>query len=213
MTRSFDNWEDAKAFIYPRVDRPEAVLSELCVTAELGVDLILCVDGVEIPVHPRTLEQWGVAPLDAAATAVANLREEADEGTEWLELPSSPSLFALYAEDGDAASRLLVLEDLIDVPMAGVLVAVPTRKQLVVLPLTDYEDLQDLSTLVLGAQLAARASRRPLSTQLFYFDGTSWTTLQVKDEPGETQILPSPGLAAALEVLAAQSLAPVAAEA
>jgi hypothetical protein len=213
MARSFENWDDARPFVYPRVDRPDAVLSDLCVTPELGVDLVLRVDETEVPIHPNTLEQWGVSALDAASAAVANLRALAEEDIEWLELPSSPSLYALYAADGDAASRILVLESLLELPLAGVLVAVPTRKQLVAMPLHAYDDLQDLPTLVLGAQLAARASRRPLSTQLFFFDGQSWTTLHVKDETGEYEILPSPGLAAALEVLAAQSLAPVAAEA
>ena len=213
MARSFDNWEDARPFIFPKVDRPDAVLSDLCVTPELGVDLVLRVGGTDVPIHPNTLEQWGVSSLDAATAAVANLRAVATEDIEWLEVPSSPSLLALYAPDGDAASRILVLESLLEVPLAGVLVAMPTRKQLVAMPLHEYDDLQDLPTLVLGAQLAARASNRPLSTQLFFFDGQGWTTLHVRDEPGETEILPSPGLAAALEVLAAQSLAPAVAEA
>ncbi|TNE92687.1 MAG: hypothetical protein EP330_00815 [Deltaproteobacteria bacterium] len=213
MTQNYDNWNDAKALIFPRVDRPDAVTSDLCITPELGVELVLRTESGEIPIRGSALEQWGVSAMDAAAQAVANLREVAEDGTDWLEVPSAPALFALYAEDGDAASRMLVLDELLDVPIAGVLVAVPTRNQMVVLPLADYEDLQDLATLALGAQLAARASSRPLSTQLFYFDGSSWTTLHVKDEPGETEILPSPGLAAALETLAAQSLAPMVAEA
>lgn len=207
------NWTHAKTHILPRVARPEAARTGLCVTAALGVELVLPGEHGEQSVSEEMLAAWGVSAIDAAAHAVENLRARADEGTEWVELPAAPFVYAMYSEDGDAASRMLVLDEVIDVPLSGVLVAVPTRGQLVVLPLTHYEVLDDLPTLVLGAQLAARASSEPLSTQLFFFDGEGWTTLEVDDTPGETRILPSPGLARALEMLLSQSLAPMVAEA
>ncbi|MCO4746085.1 MAG: hypothetical protein KC912_14915 [Proteobacteria bacterium] len=207
------DWNTAQSLIFPRVGPPDAAQTGLCVTPELGVELVLRDGGDPIVVTHEHLLDWGVSPVTAAAIAVENLRTIADDDIDWLELPQAPFLYALYAEDGDAASRLLVLEDLIDVPLSGVLVAVPTRGQLICLPLTHYEVLDDLPAMVIGAQLAARANRNALSTQLFFFDGKSWTTLAVEDTPGEAQIYPSPGFAAALEVLVSQSLAPLVAEA
>jgi hypothetical protein len=207
------NWKTARATLFPRVGPPQDVQTGLCVTPELGVELILR-NGDEVSVvTPEHLRSWGVTGVEAAAVAVENLRAIADDDVDWLELPSAPFLYALYAGDGDAASRILVLEELIDVPISGVLVAVPTQGQLICLPLTHYDALDDLPAMVIGAQLSAQANSRAVSTQLFFFDGKSWTTLGVEDTPGEAQIYPSPGFAAALEVLASQSLAPLAAEA
>lgn len=206
-------WTHDKQNLFPKVSRPGAVQTGLCVTANLGVELVLRTGEDEQVVGETDLEAWGVTAIEAASHAVENLRAVADEGTDWMELPSAPFIYALFAEDGDAASRMLVLDELLDVPISGVLVAVPTQGQLVILPLTHYEVLEDLPTMVIGAQLAARASSTPLSTQLFFFDGAEWTTLEVDDEPGETKVHPSPGLARALETLASQSLAPLVAEA
>lgn len=206
-------WTHAKTRLFARIQNPDSVKTGLCVTPELGVELFIRTEEGDIDVTQTDLDKWEVSAVDAAAVAVANLRAVANDDIDWLELPSSPFLYALFSEDGDAASRLLALDELIDVPISGVVVAVPTQGQLICLPLTHYDVLEDLPTLVLGAQLAARANLKALATDLFFFDGSGWSTLSVNDTPGETSILPSLQFARALETLAMQSLAPQAAEA
>ena len=198
--------------LLPRLVCPEEATFGLCVTEALGVKLYVQTPEGEAPVTEAMLETWGLAPLEAAAIAVDNLATKADE-TRWLDIPAAPSIRALYAEDGDAATRILLLERLLALPWAGALVAVPDSGQLLILPLEHYESLDDLATLVLGTQLAAQAATHPLCTDLFYFDGTGWTTLHVEESFGETRLLPSPGLASALETLASHTLAPGVAEA
>jgi hypothetical protein len=125
-----------------------------------------------------------------------------------------PGLYFYVARDGLAASRMALLEDLIDTTgLGGAVVAVPTPEQLLCVPLDSAHALDTLQVLASALGHALDASDEALSDQLFWFDGKRWIPLAVIHGEDEVTVLPTPAFVRTMNRLAAMDLVRVAGEA
>ena len=132
----------------------------------------------------------------------------------WTDIVTVDGLSAYVAKDGLSSSRVLCLQDLVRPwPFEGVLIAMPTRDQLLVLPLDRLDVLQSMRIMVLAGDTARENGTHPLSDQLFWFDGEQWEWIQVSHLRNQIEIQPSGRFMDALERITAVNLVPVAAEA
>ena len=132
----------------------------------------------------------------------------------WTDIVTVEGLSAYVAKEGLSSSRVLCLQDLVRPwPFEGVLVAMPTRDQLLVLPLDRLDVLQSMRIMVLAGDTARENGTHPLSDQLFWFDGEQWEWIQVRHVHNQIEIQPSSRFMDALERITAINLVPFAAEA
>jgi hypothetical protein len=125
-----------------------------------------------------------------------------------------PGLFMMVAGDGLAASRLLLLPELMaPLPYGGLLVAVPTSAQLFVVPLSSASGLDGLQTLAITANHSHETAEAPLSPNLFWYDGSRWQVLRVTSSGEDITVHPPKHFLAAMTRLAAMDFVRAAAEA
>lgn len=165
---------------------------------------------------PLTEEQFTRSTLSPDALfelAMSDLRRT----TARADLRPVDTLAGLYfyvARDGLAASRMMVISDLIDRgSIGGAVVAVPSPDQLLCVPLDSAHALDTLQFLASALGHALDAVDEPLSDQLFWFDGSRWIPLAVIHGEEEVTVLPTPGFVRTMNRLAAMDLVRVAGEA
>jgi hypothetical protein len=164
-------------------------------------------------VDQQLLDYWGTTLGVVLEIANWNLRRNTHDA-DWSEIATVPGLFSYTSTDGLASSRLLCLQDLARPwPLEGVLAVVPTRGQLLVLPMNNLDILQNMRIMVLAGDTGRENGTHPISDQLFWFDGERWETIVVGHTQTDIEIYPSQRFMDALERITAIHLVPVAAEA
>ena len=158
------------------------------------------------PVDVADLERWHETAQGLMATALENLRRRS-QADSWYPLQTVPGLSVYLAHDGLAASRLLLLPEMLDRwPLGGVVSAVPTPDQLFVLPIEHLDDVSALQTLVQSSTMAHAMGDFPLSDQIFWCDDRGWRHVQVEHGPDTLEIIPPPEFLDRVRQIAALSL-------
>jgi hypothetical protein len=125
-----------------------------------------------------------------------------------------PGLHLLVAPDGHAASRMVLLPELLSGEASGgVIVAVPASDKLLIVPVQDTGAIESLEYLASALSRAVETAARPLSDQLFWFDGKRWVPITVKYDESQITVLPPPAFVDEIRRLAAMELVREAAEA
>ncbi|MEZ4237865.1 MAG: hypothetical protein R3F59_17295 [Myxococcota bacterium] len=165
---------------------------------------------------PITEAEIGLSPLsrdELFELALSDLRRSAMRA-DLRAVDTLPGLYLYVARDGLAASRMALLEDLIDTSgLGGAVVAVPSPEQLLCVPLDSAHALDTLQVLASALGHALDTVDEPLSDQLFWFDGTKWIPLAVIHGEEEVTVLPTPAFVRTMNRLAAMDLVRVAGEA
>ncbi len=192
--------------ILPHIQRPGAGPGIELVPGQISVGLILDGPAGSRVVGYRDMSDWRSSPETLVPMAVENLRlRSSQEG--WYPLRAVPGMQVYLAGDGHAASRLLLLRELIDPwPLGGVLVAVPTPDQLLAVPLDTLENLALVQVLVQSGQLAHSLGHEPVSDQVFWHDGAQYAHVQVTHGEDTVEVMPPPGFLRMIEKLASLQL-------
>jgi hypothetical protein len=206
-------FESIRLGLLPKLKKPDGTPGLTLISDELQVGLVLAAIDEEISITRDDLEEWGVTFDEAYAAALENLLARSSRN-QLQDVDTVPGMAMYLPGRTDAASRALVLQDLLDVfPAEGVLFAVPTTDQLLLIPLHDMESLSAIRVLVTATHLATQNCSHPLSNQLFWTDGDEITHIQVVHETDNVDILAPPEFLAAVERLASMSMVAVAGEA
>ena len=188
--------------VLPRVQRPDGH-GVVLVPDQLVIRMVAeAPDGLRL-LDDRDLRTLKATEAELLPVALDNLRRRSG-GDAWHPLKAVDGMLVLVAGDGQAASRMLILRDLLDPwPLGGVLVAVPTPEQLLVVPMNDLSHLSAFQVLVQSGNVAVQLGRASVTDQVFWFDGTSWAHIAVNRHGDEVDVLPPPGFLAMVEKLAA----------
>jgi hypothetical protein len=207
-----NSFQAIRSQLFPRLQRPREGTAGVFVADQLEVGLV-CIDGgTAIDVTHEDLAAWGVTFQKAYDVAIANLRKRSTKAR-WQEVDTVPGMSIYLPGDGDAASRSLLVAELVNVPPEGLLFAVPSRDQFLVVRLADADALEAIRVLVNVAHVAAASHRDPLTDQLFWYDGEQIVHVPVVPREDDLDVVPPPGLLAAVERLVGASLLPAVAEA
>jgi len=207
-----NTFQGVRSQLFPRLQRPEQGPAGVFVTGQLEVGLVRMGVRETFPVTPEDLVEWGVSFQQAFDVAFANLRARSSKAR-WQDVDTVPGMSIYLPGDGDAASRALLVAELADIPLEGVLFAVPTPEQLLVVRLADADALEAIRVLVNVAHLASSSSNRAITDQVFWFDGERIVHVPVMHTEDNVDVVPPPGLLAAVERLVSASLLPAVAEA
>ena len=198
--------EEMRSHLLPRVLGPKEAGYEL-VPGQLAVGLFLdTVEGARA-IDKRDVKRWALSPEALMSTAVDNLRLRSSMES-WYPLRAVPGMQVYLAGDGNAASRLLLIRELIKPwPLGGVLASVPTPDQLLVVPMDDLDHLATVQVLVQSGYLAHSLGSEPVIDQVFWHDGVRWHHVQVNHLEDTVEVLPPPGFLKMVERLASLQLA------
>ena len=192
--------------------RPTALSREL-VRGHLHLAVAQEVDGTYVMSTEADLESSG---LDADTTwnlAMSMLRQTTSR-SDLRPVDTLPGLMILLSDDGLAASRMVLLPDLIgSAALGGMVVAVPSPDQLLCVPLGSARALDALQVMASALGHALEVLEQPLSDQLFWYDGNRWLPLTVIHGEDEVTVMPPPGFVRTMNRLAAMDLVRVAGEA
>ncbi len=189
--------------LVPRVGGPlgelrQRVPSHVLVPDFLEVNLAVDDPGFAWYVEHRHLETWGASYEALTAAVMDNLRARTQRSA-LQPVPSFPGVLACLAEDSFAASRILLLKDLVTPwPGEGVVVTVPTREHLLCVRLEGKDFPLRLKWMVEGARLFYLHEQHPISDQAFWFDGAIWERVPVRYEDRKTIFTPSDRFAQAM---------------
>jgi len=204
-------YEAIRPLLLPRLQHPQGGPARPFSTGPLEVGLV--VEGeVDIPVTWADLEDWSVSFDDAYAAALDNLRDRSHT-KRWQDVATVPGMQIYLPGGGDAAARALLLQELLETPVEGVLFAVPTPDQLLAVPLRHLDHLEAVKVLVTAAHLATQGTHSALTDQIFWLDGDEIVLVPVVHGDDTVDILAPPELLAAVERLAAFAMVPQVAEA
>lgn len=174
-------------------------------------DGLLEVLALDEPLTVRQLTDHDLEHFDIAALHAAGLAHLVAEPTEALEVFAGTRGEPIHVVEGSSvytASKLLVLPDLLrknvgerDYP-EGVLVAVPTRHQLMFHPIEDLQALAALQTLASLAATEFAEGVGPLSPHVYWWRDGTLTQLSFPAEDGGVRIEVGEALTGLLERLA-----------
>lgn len=194
------------------MEEPSAVSIELvrdhlyiCAGLDGGTDVV--------PLTAADLVTMGISQSKALDFALTNLRDSTTV-TDLREVDTLPGLWFVKASDGNAASRMAILPDLLaPVPLGGIIAAVPEPGQLLCVPLESARAIDAMQALAsaVGHLEATRDSL--LSDQLFWFDGSRWHPIPVHHGEEDITVLPPPDFMRTMSHVAAMDLVSVAGEA
>jgi hypothetical protein len=154
------------------------------------------------------IEEEDLFPLALSLLRQSTARADLREVDAW------PGLHLFIARDGQAASRMVLIPELVSPnALGGVIVAVPAADQLLCVPVRDASALESLQVLASALSRAVDTTDAPLSDQLFWFDGSAWVTMQVEYGETEITVLPPPAFVGTMNRLASMDLVREAAEA
>jgi hypothetical protein len=164
-------------------------------------------------VTQQTLASWGLSFQVVLEIAHWNLRRKTPTQG-FRRVDTVQGLSAYVAKDDLSSSRALCLLDLIRPwPFEGVLVGLPTRDQLLVLPMDSQNVIQSMRVMALAGDNAREGGAKTLSDQLYWFDGDRWEWLEVSHQQHQIEIAPSSRFMDALERITVLQLVGAAAEA
>ena len=211
MSRSA--FQAIKHELLPRLQSPREDSSAVFVSDQLEVGLVRSNARETVEVTAEDVASWGVSMQHAFDVAFDNLRKRSSKAR-WQEVDTVPGMSIYLPGDGDAASRALIVSEIMDVPPEGLMFAVPTHDQLVVVRLADADALEAMRVLVNVAHLASATGPKPLTDQLFWHDGEKVVHVPVRHgDDDNVDIVPPPGLLEAVERIVSASLLPAAVEA
>lgn len=171
-------------------------------------------DGELTPVTAADVAASGLGADQVFELAMGALKRTTSKG-DLRPVDTLPGLQFLVAGDGLAASRMVLLPELLGpvASLGGAVVAVPAVDQLLCVPLHSARALDTLQVLASALGHALDTVQRPLSDQLFWYDGARWVPLAVIHGDEEVTVLPTPGFVRTMNRLAAIDLVRVAGEA
>ena len=184
---------------YPTFETVRDKLMPILEPTQIGVSAELIPDQLYVAVGysshegltrvtQELLETWGTQFHVVLEISQWNLRRKTPAHG-WTDIVTVDGLNAYVAKDGLSSSRVLCLQDLVRPwPFEGVLVAMPTRDQLLVLPLDRLDVLQSMRIMVLAGDTARENGTHPLSDQLFWFDGEQWEWVQISHLKNQIEI-------------------------
>lgn len=187
-------------------------LSRELVRGHLYLSLAMETDGAYIAAEADDLATAGMPEDDVFGLAMSLLRQSTARA-DVLPVDTMPGLHLLVAEDGLAASRMVIVPELIGPTRGGVVVAVPAPDQLLIVPLNSAAAIDALHVLASALSYARDASDSPLSDQLFWFDGARWIPLPVVHGESEVTVLPPLAFVDTMNRLAAMDMVRVVGEA
>lgn len=139
--------------------------------------------------------------------ALANLRRHSTPEMWHPVQAAGGRLRAFLTGDNFAASRMLIIRELIDPwPFGGVVAIVPEPGALLCLPLDTLEAIDSLSILATAAHVGSRCPQHGLSDQLFWHDGEEWKHLAVTHGEDNIEVHPPDGFLENMERLASLEL-------
>lgn len=169
-------------------------------------------DGVR-PVTPNDLEVMDLDAVTAWKLAEA-LLDRTSRTTDLRPVDTVDGLSFVVSGDGLAATRMTRLTHLLaPMPLGGIVAAVPSRDQLLVVTLDSARAIDALQVLAAALGHAAERAEEPLSDQLFWYDGRRWVPIAVVHATEDITVLPPPDFVRAMNHLAAMDLVSVAGEA
>jgi hypothetical protein len=168
------------------------------VMRELGDGLYLtaAIDKPEhvVFVNPKELAAWSVSGDEVIEIALENTRSEPALEREDVEIEGGASVSVLFGDSYFAASHLLFLERYLTIGEYGVLVAVPDRHSLAVLPLEDKRSLASLGPLVSLAHRRFAEQPGAITDQLYWRRGETYTKLTCGVRAGDGPWVAPPDL-------------------
>ncbi|MEQ1564988.1 MAG: hypothetical protein ABMA64_05070 [Myxococcota bacterium] len=167
-------------------------------------------DGSYVAAAPEEVADAG--PTDDAFRLAMSILRQTTARADLHAIETLPGIHLLVAQDGLAASRMVLVPELMGNAFGGVVVAVPAPDQLLVVPLNSARALDALHILASALSYALDAADEPLSDQLFWFDGTRWTALPVVHGEDEVTVVPPAAFVGVMNRLASMDLVQVVAE-
>lgn len=151
------------------------------VMRELGDGLYLtaAIDKPEhvVFVNPTELAAWSVSADEVIEIGLDNTRAEPALEREDVEIDGGASVSVLFGDSYFAASHLLFLDRYLKIGEPGVLVAVPDRHSIAVLPLDDKRSLASLGPLVTLAHMRFHEQPGAITDQLYWRRGDRYVKI------------------------------------
>ena len=194
----------SSALLTPILSTPDGGLERIVVPGHLAIHLW---DAVGQRVDEAGLWRRSVT---ADTAFIAAQRGRSVTSVQARSHPSAPAIRMIADIDGDAASQALSFRDLFcPFPHAGVVFVVPSRDQLLALPLVDMGSLGWMDVLANACLQAYAACEQPLSDRLFWYDGSSFQCFG-RTQTSEGLVLDPPvGFGRFVQRLACRALRPV----
>lgn len=150
------------------------------------LDLALVIDQPDIVTFatPEMVAGWGSE--QAEAYAMDNLRRMA-KPSDFRQVKEIGRLRMCATSDSYAASRALLVEELVSGQDDGVLLALPSRDLLFAEPL-EAESVQDLVYLALLARKSVSELPYPLSGEVFWVRRQDWQRIPIRIEDGQMNV-------------------------
>ncbi len=190
------------------------LMSVLC-APDSGLQRVIVPGHLAVHLFDRStnerLTQTGLNDLDVSPLSAfvggRRERQRCSDGVYSITHPQVPAIRMITDTSGDAASHLLCLRDLIQpFPATGALVVVPSRSQLMVLPLTDISSVGWLDVLAqAGRENYLRASD-PISPDLYWVDGAQYQRFEQTNTNGEMVLHPPEAFRLVVQRLAQRAL-------
>ena len=199
----------------PRLEAPCASPQVVLVPGHLSIAIIVQEDdGNQRYVTQAEFARWGTTPEALLPIALENLRGTSSP-KHWAPVRQVPGMQVYLASEGNSAARALLLPEIFGSawPLEGILVAMPTPHQLMIVPLDRVEDLSAFHIMLVAANIACKKGPETLTNQMFWFDGKQWTHIEVRHEEDNIEVVPDDAFLAALERLSAMSMTSFAGEA
>lgn len=197
----------------PRLVQPDVRPSVPLVEGQLHIALTVDVGDGPRPVTEVDLEAWSTTIEDLLPMAVTRLRRES-RIEDWRPVDTVPGMNTLITGDGASSSRMLCMDDLVgDWPLGGVIIAVPSPDQILVVPLHDVSDIEALNIMISAAHFAHMSAEEPLSNQAFWTDGHAWEHVFIQHNESDVEVSLPETLRNRLGHLAAMGLVATAGEA
>ncbi len=184
--------ENLAHWLLPRLQPPGTSEAELLlVPGQLAVGFVIDTPAGWQELDRSALERLDESPPELLAAAVVNLHRLSAPQS-WIDVITVPGVRIYHAADGLAASRLLILDRLLErMPPEGVIVAVPSPDQLLAVVLEGPGALEALTVMLAATGLANETTDSPLSDQAYWFDGSWLQPLEVRHtEEGVEVVLP-----------------------
>lgn len=178
--------------LLPRIQRPGTCEVEvILVPGQLAVGFLLDTPTGAYEVDRAALDQLDHTPAELLEVAVENLRRLSAPHS-WIDVITVPGVRIYHAADGLAASRLLVLDSILEhLPPEGLIVAVPSPDQLLAVVLEGPASIEALTVMLAATGLAAENSDSPLSDQAYWYEGSWLQPLEVRHtDEGVEVVLP-----------------------
>ena len=175
--------------IRPRLVPPGTPMSRPLVAGHLHVGLDW-VDGDEVlPLRSHQLHRLGLTE-DQAFELAAEWLEAAAGSDELRAVDTVDGMWFLSSADGSASVRIGRLTEQLE-PLGGLLAAVPSRNQLLVVPVDSMTAVDALRVMASAVGTAFDHASEPVSDQLFWHDGDDWHLVELhRDLGGDVTVLP-----------------------